>query len=80
MFSFAALTLTDIKVDISPGARSGAIRKQYEKDDVNSKWSKTSYAKKIATREAKRNMNDFDRFKAKVSKQAVSLWNHNYFQ
>ena len=74
MFSFASLTLTDIKVNISPGARSGAIRKQYEKDDVDGKWNKTSYAKKLAARESKRNMNDFDRFKAKVSKQAVSFF------
>ncbi|XP_066910686.1 large ribosomal subunit protein eL14-like [Clytia hemisphaerica] len=69
LFSFAQLTLTSLKINIPPGARSGAIRKQLEKDDIKGKWGATAYAKKLALREAKRNMNDFDRYKSKVAKQ-----------
>jgi len=69
LFSFAQLTLTSLKINISPGARSGAIRKQLEKDDIKGKWGATAYAKKLALREAKQNMNDFDRYKSKVAKQ-----------
>ena len=65
--------MTSLKVNIPAGARSGAIRKQYEKDDIDDKWGATAYAKKLASREAKRNMNDFDRYKAKVAKQVVSI-------
>ena len=65
--------MTNIKVAIPAGARSGAIRKAYLKTDVDAEWAKSAYAKRIATRVAKRNMTDFDRFKSKVSKQAVSL-------
>ncbi|XP_057291838.1 60S ribosomal protein L14-like [Hydractinia symbiolongicarpus] len=69
MMRFQDLNLTDLKINIPHGARGGAIRKQYVKEEIDAKWEKTSWAKKLKARTAKRNLNDFGRFKAKVEKQ-----------
>merc|ERR1719228_1764039 len=66
---FQDLNITDIVLNIPHGARGGAIRKQYVTDDVDAQWAKTAWAKKIKSREDKRNLTDFGRFKAKVAKQ-----------
>merc|ERR1712002_1333289 len=72
VFRFQDLNLTDIKIKLPHGARGGAIRKQYVAEDVDAKWDKTAWAKKIKSREDKRNLSDFGRFKAKVAKQQRS--------
>merc|ERR1712142_118157 len=72
VFRFQDLNITDIAVKIPHGARGGAIRKQYVAEDVDAKWAKTAWAKKIKSREEKRNLSDFGRFKAKVAKQQRS--------
>ena len=69
VFRFQDLNITDIAVKIPNGACGGVIRKQYVAVDVDAQWAKTAWAKKIASREAKRNLSDFGRFKAKVAKQ-----------
>ncbi|XP_065676257.1 uncharacterized protein LOC100201163 [Hydra vulgaris] len=66
---FKDLSLTDLKIDIPLGARSGAVRKQYEKSEINAKWDKTAWCAKLKNRIAKSNLNDFDRFKSKNAKQ-----------
>ena len=70
---FKDLSLTDLKIDIPLGARSGAVRKQYEKSDINTKWEKTAWSAKLKKRIAKSGLNDFDRFKSKVEKQRVGF-------
>ena len=69
VFRFQDLNITDIAVKIPHGAGGGAIRKQYTADDVDAQWEKTAWAKKIKSREDKKNLSDFGRFKAKVAKQ-----------
>merc|ERR1712221_8764 len=69
VFRFQDLNITDIAVKIPNGAGGGAIRKQYTADDVDAQWEKTAWAKKIKSREDKKNLSDFGRFKAKVAKQ-----------
>merc|ERR1711872_1018943 len=69
IFRFQDLNITDIAVKIPNGARGGAIRKQYVADDVDAKWDKTAWAKKIKAREEKQSLTDFGRFKAKIAKQ-----------
>merc|ERR1712221_52614 len=69
VFRLQDLNITDIAVKIPNGARGGAIRKQYTADDVDAQWEKTAWAKKIKSREDKKNLSDFGRFKAKVAKQ-----------
>merc|ERR1711890_148884 len=71
VFRFQDLNITDLAVKIPHGA-GGAIRKQYLQDDIDAQWEKTSWAKKIKSRNDKRNLTDFGRFKAKVAKQAKS--------
>merc|ERR1711890_452 len=72
VFRFQDLNITDLAVKIPHGAGGGAIRKQYVSDDIDAQWDKTSWAKKIKSREDKRNLTDFGRFKAKIAKQAKS--------
>merc|ERR1711894_492592 len=72
IFRYQDMNITDIAVKIPGGARGGVIRKQYVADDVDAQWAKTAWAKKIASREEKRNLSDFGRFKAKVAKQQRS--------
>ena len=69
IFRFQDLNITDIAVKIPQGARGGAIRKKYVAEDVDAKWEKTAWAKKIKSREEKKSLSDFGRFKAKTAKQ-----------
>ncbi|KAF8472590.1 ribosomal protein L14-domain-containing protein [Kalaharituber pfeilii] len=68
--SLSHVTLTPIVVpDIPRAARSGVVGKYWENDDVDSKWAASAWAKKIASREKRRELTDFDRFKVLVLKK-----------
>lgn len=54
-------------------AGTGAIAKQWEKHEVDSKWEGSSWAKTRAQREKRRNLTDFERFKVMKLKKQVSL-------
>lgn len=65
--SYAHVTLTPILIDKLPrGARSGTVEKYWKKADVDAQWGASGWAKKIAAREARRQLSDFDRFKVMV--------------
>ena len=66
------LSITTIKCGISPGARLTSLLKAYEKAEVSKKWTESSWAKGIAKKAAKAQMNDFDRFKMMVARKTVS--------
>ncbi|KAL3860694.1 hypothetical protein ACJMK2_010785 [Sinanodonta woodiana] len=68
--NFKALHLTSFKLKIPRSVRSKGVRKAWEKDEISKKWEETTWAKKIATREKKAQMSDFDRFKLMKAKQA----------
>ena len=70
--SFKWLALTSIVIKIAPSQRSGGIRKAWEKADVKGQWEKTAWAKRLADKERRQSMTDFDRFKLKIAKQMVS--------
>jgi large subunit ribosomal protein L14e len=63
------ISLTDFTSAIQRGTRTGLVKKIVEKSDALTKWSQTSWAKKIAAREARKSLGDFDRFKAMVLKK-----------
>ncbi|KAI5809870.1 ribosomal protein L14-domain-containing protein [Peziza echinospora] len=64
------VTLTPILVsEIPRGGRSGVIAKYWEKAGVDAKWSASAWAQKIASRERRRELTDFDRFKVMVLKK-----------
>lgn len=66
---FGDIRLTDIVIDIKPGARLPTLLKAYKAADVDAKWAKTSVARKLAVRKARSNLSDFDRFKIRVAKK-----------
>eukprot|EP00112_Aurelia_sp_Birch-Aquarium-sp1_P020250 Seg518.3 transcript_id=Seg518.3/GoldUCD/mRNA.D3Y31 product="60S ribosomal protein L14" pseudo=true protein_id=Seg518.3/GoldUCD/D3Y31 len=66
------LNLTDITIKVPHGARTGTVRKAYEKEDVNAQWEKTAWAQKLARKVKRASLNDFDRFKLKLAKQRKS--------
>merc|ERR1719481_1081643 len=63
------ITLTDLTIDITHGANTGVVAKQYIKAEIDSKWEKNSYAQKLKQQALKKTLTDFDRFKGKVAKQ-----------
>lgn len=72
--AFKNMSLTDLKIKVPRGARSGVVKKVFTDAEVLEKWEKTAWAKKLATRKKKASMTDFDRFKLKLAKQRVSLY------
>merc|ERR1712142_729325 len=63
------LNLTDIKVSIPHGARSGALQKAYAAAEVDTKWGQTAWAKRLQAKKTRADLTDFQRFKVKVLKQ-----------
>lgn len=47
--NFKALHLTQFTIGIGHSARTGTVRKAWEKADINKKWEQTTWAKKLAT-------------------------------
>lgn len=58
------ITLTDFTSEVRRGMRPGLVKKVVESSGVLAKWSQTAWAKKLAAREARKSLGDFDRFKA----------------
>merc|ERR1719408_1142600 len=69
MMPVARLTLTDFKATIPRGAREKTLKKALEAGEVMKKWGETGWARKLKSREARKSMNDFDRFKLYQAKQ-----------
>jgi large subunit ribosomal protein L14e len=63
------ISLTDMKSEVQRGARTGIVKKIVSTDGVLAKWAQTSWAKKVASRAARKNLGDFDRFKAMALKK-----------
>lgn len=75
--NFKHLSLTDFKVKVAPSAKSGPVKKAFEKGEILEKWEKTAWAKKLATRKKRTTLTDFDRFKLKLAKQKVCFFFFN---
>ncbi|KAK1750234.1 ribosomal protein L14-domain-containing protein [Echria macrotheca] len=62
--SFADTLLTPIVIENLPrGARTGAVKKAWEKAEVDAKWKESNWAKKALQQERRKSLTDFDRFK-----------------
>ncbi len=70
--NFKRLVITDFKVDIPRLAKKAVLKKALEESDVFAKFASSSWGQKIAKREAKANMTDFDRHVAAVNKMKRS--------
>merc|ERR1719164_51118 len=72
MMPVKRLSLTDFKCTIPRGAREKTLKKAMDSGEVMKKWSETAWAKKIASKKARSDMNDFDRFKLMVARKKRS--------
>merc|ERR1711974_468447 len=68
MMPVKRLSLTDFKCRLSRGAREKSLRVALEKDEIMKRWSETAWAKKLAAKEVRAKMTDFDRFKLMAAK------------
>lgn len=72
--SFDHMILTNLVVKGLPrNAGQSVVKKFLEKEDVMAKWSKTAWAQKLATRQTRSNLSDFDRFKVAKLKNQVRI-------
>ncbi|KAG0173609.1 hypothetical protein DFQ28_008249 [Apophysomyces sp. BC1034] len=63
-FPYRRMTLTPLVVKGLPrGAGQKVVKKYLEKNATLAAWNKTHWAQKIARREVRTNLSDFDRFK-----------------
>ncbi|CAL1541088.1 unnamed protein product [Lymnaea stagnalis] len=68
--NFKALHLTQFTVSVGPSARTGTVRKAWEKAEITKKWEQSTWAKKLATAKRRAELTDFERFKLMKAKQA----------
>ncbi|KAI9099535.1 ribosomal protein L14-domain-containing protein [Phlyctochytrium arcticum] len=67
--SFKRSTLTDLKITIPRTIGTPSLKTQIEKQDLINRWNKTAWAQKIAKRETRATLTDFDRFKLMVARK-----------
>ena len=63
------LSLTDIKIFLMRGAKTGTVRKAIEKEDIVGQWEKSSWGKKIASQKKRASLNDFERFSVMIHRK-----------
>ena len=71
--SFKRASLTPITLNIPRGIGSVALLKKVKDQDLDGKWNKTSWAKKIAKRSTRANLSDFYRLKVMLARKKVIL-------
>merc|ERR1719281_2299700 len=69
MMPVKRLSLTDFKASIARGAREKSLKQALESGEVMKKWSETAWAKKLAAKEVRASMTDFDRYKVMAAKK-----------
>ena len=74
--SLRRVTLTDYKLDIKRGAKREEVFKAIEDFKLEEKLKKSSLAKKVALREKRANLTDFDRFKVMRLRQKRAVLRH----
>lgn len=68
--SLALITLTPHVIEKVPrGVGSTALAKKWEASQVEAKWNNSAWAKKIAQRQRRRELTDFERFQVLVLKK-----------
>ncbi|KAI3403769.1 hypothetical protein KGF56_003404 [Candida oxycetoniae] len=68
--SLAKVVLTPIVLPNLPrGARTATVNKKWAASDVDSKWASSAWSKKLAARERRSQLSDFERFQVLVLKK-----------
>lgn len=65
----AHVVLTPLTFSLPRGSRTATVAKKFTAAGVAEKWAESAWAKKIAQRETRRALSDFDRFKVMVLKK-----------
>jgi large subunit ribosomal protein L14e len=58
-----------LTIALPNGARTGTVRKVFEKSNIVSKWEASGWAKKRAAIQERRKLNDFGRFTVLIEKK-----------
>ncbi|XP_040179536.1 60S ribosomal protein L14 [Rana temporaria] len=66
---FKCMQLTDFVLKFPHSARQKYVRKAWEKEKIEEKWTATNWAKRIDARDRKAKMTDFDRYKVMKAKK-----------
>merc|ERR1711976_834747 len=66
---FKSLHLTKFTMKIAHSARTAVVKKAWEGANINSQWQETTWAKKLAAKQKRASLTDFDRFKLMKAKQ-----------
>jgi len=70
--ALAHATLTPFVIPKLPrAAGTGPVKKLWENADIDSKWAQSTWAKKAAQAERRKNLTDFERFKVMRLKKQV---------
>merc|ERR1711933_288976 len=69
MMPVRRLSLTDFRTKVVRGVREKGLKAALAKEETLKKWSETSWAKKLAAKEHRANMTDFDRFKLMLARK-----------
>lgn len=64
--SLGNVVLTPLTFDLPRGSRTSVVSKRWIAASVSEKWSASSWAKKIAQRETRSSLSDFERFQVMV--------------
>jgi large subunit ribosomal protein L14e len=70
--SFRRIALTDLTVKIQRNARAKQLKAAWKEADTLAQWEGSSWAKKLAAKNKRAGLCDFDRFKVMVAKQQKS--------
>lgn len=72
--SLNKVVLTPLVLEKLPrGARTATVNKKWAAADIDSKWAATSWAKKLAVRQRRANLSDFERFQVMVLRKQKRL-------
>lgn len=66
---YSRISLTDFTIDIERNAKQKDVSEKWAEADVQGKWDKSSWAKKLASKKRRAELNDFDRFKVMVARK-----------
>uniref|UniRef100_A0A914GVI2 Large ribosomal subunit protein eL14 n=1 Tax=Globodera rostochiensis TaxID=31243 RepID=A0A914GVI2_GLORO len=69
VWNFKDLQLTKFTVPLRVGQRSKGVREAYEKAKIGDLWLGTEWAKRIAHKQKRASLTDFERFKVFKAKQ-----------
>lgn len=68
VISLRRLAITDLKVECERACDAAALDAAWKSADVEGKWAASAWGKKIAKQAARKNLNDFDRYKVMVAR------------